>query len=290
MKQSLIILLFVGLFFVAHPSISKTTSATTSGNWTAGGTWDNGVPASGDLITINPGITVTVNSSIDLTGAAATTINILGTLSFDDPPGLFNVATIQLNNGDGDGINVSLGGLINALDLLGGGIVFGPPGISLITISPILGDDPIDGPAVISDGVLPVTLLSFNAEVRDDVVKLKWVTATEVNNDYFTIERASNIEQFEVVGDAIPGSGTSKEMKAYTAFDITPLYGRSYYRLKKTDYDGKFTYSEVVVVDYEGPRRRGVWDSSLSGTLPVRASLRLCPRPKRSARASASSP
>ena len=86
------------------------------------------------------------------------------------------------------------------------------------------------------------------------MVELDWATASELNNNYFTIERASDIENFEVIGDDIPGKGTTKERSDYFTKDENPLYGRSYYRLKQTDFDGKFTYSNVEVIDYEGPR------------------------------------
>jgi hypothetical protein len=251
MKQSLISLMFVGLISAGYPALCKTTSATSSGNWTTGGIWDNGVPASGDIININSGVTVTINSTVDLTGGAATIINIFGTLSFDDPAGLFNVAWLLTDSGDGDIINILVGGVISAADSFGGVIWSGS---TPITIIPFFGDPPINGPATISNGVLPIELISFKVEVVNDVVELKWVTATELNNDYFTIERASNIEQFEAVGNSVQGSGTSNEQKTYTAVDPTPLYGRSYYRLKQTDYDGQFTYSNVNTVDFDGPQ------------------------------------
>ena len=99
---------------------------------------------------------------------------------------------------------------------------------------------------------LPIELLSFSAQLKNNFVELKWSTASETNNDFFTIERAFDLEQFDpiIVED---GQGTSKELNHYKVVDSSPLYGRSYYRLKQTDFDGKFTYSELRTIDYEGP-------------------------------------
>jgi hypothetical protein len=99
---------------------------------------------------------------------------------------------------------------------------------------------------------LPIELLSFSAQLKNNEVELKWSTASETNNDYFTIERATNLEHFEPIIEE-DGKGTSKELNHYKAIDFTPLYGRSYYRLKQTDFDGQYSYSSVQVINYEGP-------------------------------------
>ena len=100
--------------------------------------------------------------------------------------------------------------------------------------------------------ILPVELLYFKAILKNNEVELKWETASEVNNDYFTIERTNNAEQFFPV-ENIKSKGDSRERTAYSYIDTNPLYGRSYYRLKQTDFDGTVTYSELTFVDYAGP-------------------------------------
>jgi len=100
---------------------------------------------------------------------------------------------------------------------------------------------------------LPIELLDFSATLKSDQVEIKWSTASELNNDYFTIEKATDLEQFEEI-ETVPGKGTTKEENHYKTTDSNPAYGRSYYRLKQTDFDGKFSYSDLVVVDYEGSR------------------------------------
>ncbi len=100
---------------------------------------------------------------------------------------------------------------------------------------------------------MPIELLSFTAELKNSIVELKWSTASETDNDYFTIERAIDLEHFEAIIEE-DGAGTTKELRKYKVIDASPLYGRSYYRLKQTDFDGKFSYSPLQVIDYEGPK------------------------------------
>ena len=97
--------------------------------------------------------------------------------------------------------------------------------------------------------VLPIKLISFDAKRNtNNEVNLKWITATETNNDYFTIERSSDGRNFEKILTQ-HGAGNSNQPITYNATDRYPLSGTSYYRLKQTDYDGKFTYSDVRVVN-----------------------------------------
>ncbi|MFH1319278.1 MAG: PKD domain-containing protein [Bacteroidota bacterium] len=104
---------------------------------------------------------------------------------------------------------------------------------------------------------LPITLLFFDAQMNGDKVDLKWSTASETNNDYFTIEKAQNPQglqnpeslEWEIV-TTVPGAGNSNQTLFYEAVDDDPYFGVSYYRLKQTDYDGKYEYSKMVAVNY----------------------------------------
>jgi len=96
---------------------------------------------------------------------------------------------------------------------------------------------------------LPITLLSFNAELNGDKVDLNWATASETNNDYFTVQTSTDGVDFENV-TYVTGAGNSNRILHYAAVDDVPFYGLSYYRLKQTDYDGQFSYSDVVAVNY----------------------------------------
>lgn len=95
---------------------------------------------------------------------------------------------------------------------------------------------------------LPVELLYFNAVMDHGVVKLNWATAAEINNDYFTIERTPDGKVYSIAG-YMGGAGNSNSYLSYNSVDETPLEGVSYYRLRQTDFDGKFSYSRVVSVE-----------------------------------------
>lgn len=97
-------------------------------------------------------------------------------------------------------------------------------------------------------GGLPIELSRFSALLNDQgTVDISWSTETETNNDFFTVERTSDSQTFEPI-EEIPGAGNSVVRIDYTAEDPKPLPGVSYYRLKQTDYDGLFSYSDLVSV------------------------------------------
>jgi hypothetical protein len=95
---------------------------------------------------------------------------------------------------------------------------------------------------------LPIELLEFKANLQNKKVLLSWSTASETNNDYFTIERSVDGINFKSVLTQ-RGAGNSTSRKNYEAIDENPIEGQSYYRLKQTDFDGKFTYSEMRAIN-----------------------------------------
>ncbi|MBN4052300.1 T9SS type A sorting domain-containing protein [Sphingobacteriaceae bacterium AH-315-L07] len=84
---------------------------------------------------------------------------------------------------------------------------------------------------------LPISLLYFDAKPEKQVVKVIWETATEINNDHFTIQRSKDGVNFEEL-TTVSGAGNSNRKIEYELYDENPLQGVSYYRLKQTDYDG----------------------------------------------------
>ncbi|MCD6367202.1 MAG: hypothetical protein J7L46_06660 [Bacteroidales bacterium] len=100
-----------------------------------------------------------------------------------------------------------------------------------------------------ADFALPVELLRFTVTPQNNTVKLDWTTASEINNNYFSIERSKDAVNFEQI-QTIQGAGNSRILLEYSAFDFHPLFGKSYYRLRQTDFDGKSTVSKMVSVDF----------------------------------------
>lgn len=95
--------------------------------------------------------------------------------------------------------------------------------------------------------VLPIELLSFDARLREKVIDLTWITHSETNNDFFSIERSADGLRFESIGRKT-GAGTSREARQYGFTDAQPISGINYYRLKQTDFDGQYSYSNVLSI------------------------------------------
>ncbi len=95
--------------------------------------------------------------------------------------------------------------------------------------------------------VLPVTFKSFKGNYSGRETELNWVTASETNNDYFSVEKSADGKTFETTGE-VKGSGISVSEQEYSFTDYYPYPGSCYYRLKETDYNGNHTYSNVISV------------------------------------------
>lgn len=98
---------------------------------------------------------------------------------------------------------------------------------------------------------LPVELIGFDAKNINGNIIVEWVTATEVNNNFFTVERSIDGFNAEVIG-VVSGSGNSNAILNYQFEDLHPVSGIAYYRIKQTDYDGTtevFPWKAVEVVE-----------------------------------------
>jgi hypothetical protein len=97
---------------------------------------------------------------------------------------------------------------------------------------------------------LPVKLISFNAKAEGKNVICKWESASEINNDYFSVERSADGVNYTSIG-SVKGAGNSTTVNYYNFTDESPLNGNNYYRLKQKDFDGTFTNSEAEFVFME---------------------------------------
>jgi photosystem II stability/assembly factor-like uncharacterized protein len=96
------------------------------------------------------------------------------------------------------------------------------------------------------DFIIPVELTHFTAIAKNSNVELKWITATELNNSGFEIQRSINEEPFGKIA-FVPGHGTTTEVQSYNYID-EKASGFLRYRLKQIDYDGTFSFSDIVEV------------------------------------------
>ncbi|MEZ4917187.1 MAG: T9SS type A sorting domain-containing protein [Chitinophagales bacterium] len=96
---------------------------------------------------------------------------------------------------------------------------------------------------------LPVEYLQeLQGQNKGEMNELKWTTAIEINNDYFELERSDNGIDFNTIGKQ-KGKGNSNEATNYTYFDKTFIEGNNYYRLKQVDFDGAYSFSNIVVIN-----------------------------------------
>ena len=91
---------------------------------------------------------------------------------------------------------------------------------------------------------LPIELRHFTATCKDGIAELTWSTASEINNDYFTLEKSADGINFEILS-ITDGIGNSNIVSNYSFYDIKPDEN-TYYRLKQTDFNGSFKYSDII--------------------------------------------
>ncbi len=249
MKKAIIFFL---LFMTAQMSQAATITSVLSGNWTVASTWDlNRVPIAGDIIIIPNPLTVTIpNFVFAVIQSSSSILEIYGNLALAG-----NNCDLQLRTGSL--INVHPGGAIitpncdpdpeifirmchpdpaNPSCLFSGAELCALSGTSYqLTSSGI--------------GVLPVELVQFEALQRNETVKLFWLTASEQNNSGFEVQGSKNGLSWNKLG-FVTGNGTTQQQNSYEFTDLNPTFGNNYYRLKQIDFDGKFKFSEVAVVNF----------------------------------------
>jgi hypothetical protein len=104
------------------------------------------------------------------------------------------------------------------------------------------------GPTTVNP--LPIELLSFSGTATANGNLLNWSTASETNNNYFELEKGKDANSFASIG-TVEGHGNSSTVLNYELTDLKPLPGVNYYRLKQVDFNGSFTYSNVVAISSE---------------------------------------
>ncbi|UKN00556.1 T9SS type A sorting domain-containing protein [Paracrocinitomix mangrovi] len=225
---------------------ATSTTALSSGDWNEPALWSNGVPGCFDTIIIPASIQIDVTSTIDLNACPDSMI-------------IFLYGRIEFQNGK----KLKLPCNSDIMVFPGGSMGVGSGGGSSTYVemcstqywNASSGD--LAGPILLCDGgcppsQLPIELVSFTADMRSNerVVDLHWVTKSEIDNDYFTVERSADGISWEALYN-VDGAGNSSYTIHYSDTDNLPLYGVSYYRLKQTDFNGDFSYSPIVSVQDE---------------------------------------
>lgn len=242
------LLLGLIILFCSEITLAATiySNGTGGGNWGTPSSWNpTTVPGCGDTIYIIAGDIISVDNDYDYSepGCMSPTfviIDSLGTINFSTNGKRLKLAC-------NSGFILEPGGNLVATGTGGGNSTFLEICENTVWKK---SDGPRTGPLVFGTP-LPIELISFEAHVNDDRVDLKWITATEINNDFFTVEKSNDAKNWEVVAIII-GAGNSNQIIEYFEVDNNPEQGLSYYRLKQTDYDAKYTYSNVIPVNFTG--------------------------------------
>lgn len=136
---------------------------------------------------------------------------------------------------------------------------------SITTSSAVSVYGPFTLASITTSNPLPIQLKDFLARYEDGGVILNWNTVTEINNDFFTVQRTADAESFDDVAN-ITGAGNSTSPRSYSTVDEQPIIGKSYYRLKQTDFDKKVTYSSLVAVTTPESAARKAFPNPTTGS------------------------
>ena len=250
------ILCLLSLLTVHETVSSATRTALSSGRWEQTSRWSGGqLPACGDSVIINAGITVEVTTVLDLSLCSTPVhLRIKGTLAFQTGKKL----RLPCNSS----VTVETGGLIS-----GGG---GGGNSNLIDICNVTvwnaaqGDLP--GPVVLQLSPLPIELAYFSVRPESDGITLSWITLSEINNSHFVIEKGRDGKLFDEL-TTIPGAGTTTHLSSYLVTDKNPFEGTQYYRLRQVDFNGKSTLSGTLAVKWNSLHVFQIYPNPSTGEL-----------------------
>lgn len=197
------------------------------------------------------------------------------TVFFADPQINFDISPNMITALEGEDISLdgTIGGSNNQYEWFRDGISLGSPSsnpvLSLTDVREVnegsyqvrVTNSIVGSPASISsnlvtvtvDNSLPVELLDFSGQILDNNdILLTWTTLSETDNDYFTLEKSADGNNFTPL-KVIPAIGNSILASNYSVVDTEPLQGINYYRLKQTDTNGDFEYFRTIAISLEKP-------------------------------------
>lgn len=122
-----------------------------------------------------------------------------------------------------------------------------------------------------SSGPLPIDLVSFTVRPENNrTVLINWETSTEINNDYFTVERSKDGVIWKELG-RMDGAGNVSSRETYSMRDFSPLFGISYYRLKQTDFNGsiRFFNRKRVILSFNADAQVNLYPNPTEGYLTI---------------------
>lgn len=222
----------------------------------------------GDLIVVN-------NLSLNVSGS----LIIKGNIQMNNGASISVTGSVQVDGdfiaGNNADVSISGGGHINVdgtVTIGMNGNLTGPPG------SFTAGDCSEGGGSnFCSGGVLPVELLFFKATATTKQVSLSWATASELNSDYFIVEKSDDGLSFETLAK-VEAQGNSTVKINYEAIDEKPIIGKTYYRLKEVDLQGKETMFHVNLVEFTGLRATSIYPNPIDNGQNLTLELNFIPQ------------
>ena len=110
----------------------------------------------------------------------------------------------------------------------------------------------LNEPGVTCLSALSISYISLPKVLTDiNIIKINWKVAQEINNEKFIVQHRKDGIHFNNIGE-VQGLGSSYEIREYEFIHKNPTQGKNYYRIKQVDFDGKYSFSEVVSVNFEG--------------------------------------
>jgi len=214
-----------------------------SGDWNESDNWSPiGIPSPGDIIIIPEGKKLDINEQLNWGSSATTTFVVFGELHFDNGKKITLSCGSNVIVQDGSITKGNGGGNSNYINICNNVVWNAATGDLNNVVENFAG--------IPSPIALPIELKTFKAYTKGSNIEIYWSTASESNNDFFSVERSIDGENFEIIGE-IEGAGNSNQFLEYIFTDKEPLDQVSYYRLKQTDYNLDYSYSEIVAVKSE---------------------------------------
>lgn len=233
-------LIITAVLFLAFSQNVFSTTCVSLGNgvWDNPATWSCGaVPAPGDTIIIQAGDTVTLQSTEILYGAPMVII-VDGYFLFDTP-------AAKLHLECGSQVFITPTG-----EIASSGV--GQPSHNIKICGELVweGDDgPLTGPLILQQP-LPIELTFFRVDQDFQSLKFVWQTASEFNNDFFTV--LGSVDGFDWTEiDEVDGAGTSSQALNYELNFDNRATNYNYFKLKQTDFDGQYEYSDIVALKHQ---------------------------------------
>ncbi len=120
-----------------------------------------------------------------------------------------------------------------------------------------------------TNSAMPVTYSEpLEVTKKQNSTILTWSVATQINNEKYIIEHSNDERNFSTIGE-IAGDGTSNETKHYEYIHTLPSIGINYYRIKQVDYDGKYSYSEIASVRYDGDGETSIYPNPATSEVTI---------------------